>query len=265
MPTSASPRRHRATDRGAVDRVVDGVLGVRAEIVDVVIPLLQHPDEMLLERVAGVVAADCDAHPASVPRPRRFREVRRACRTAATSVLGVDDDGAAADQPEASAARPTRCAAGASHARCTAGSGSANKTGDMRFAVSNRIEADARLAQSEPGPPRPEAFVEPRDLEPEQQALYRAARARLPRRVRRRRRRAIVDLGFRTALPELGVELSSNLGIAAELDDGGRELRKVLVGARRDSQAARPRRRAHRARCAPRSGRPCSSTSSPST
>jgi hypothetical protein len=30
--------------------------------------------------------------------------------------------------------------------------------------------------------------------------------------------------------------LSSNLGIAAELDDGGRELRKVLVGARRDAK-----------------------------
>ena len=35
-----------------------------------------------------------------------------------------------------------------------------NKTADMRFAVSNRIEADARLAQAECGPPRREAFVE---------------------------------------------------------------------------------------------------------
>src|SRR4029079_7970075 len=55
------------------------------------------------------------------------------------------------------------------------GKRNANRTGDMRFAVSNRIEADARLAQAEAGIPRPEAFVEPRDLEPEQQALYRAA------------------------------------------------------------------------------------------
>jgi hypothetical protein len=109
-----------------------------------------------------------------------------------------------------------------------------NKTGDMRFAVSNRIEADARLAQAEPGLPRPEAFVEPRDLEPEQQALYRAA-ARGYLDAFGEQSATVVDLGFRTALPELGVELSSNPGIAAELDDGGRELRKVLVGSRRDA------------------------------
>ena len=109
-----------------------------------------------------------------------------------------------------------------------------NRTGDMRFAVSNRIEADARLAQAEPGAPRPEAFVEPNELEPEQQALYRAA-ARGYLDAFGARSATVVDLGFRTALPELGVELSSNLGIAAELDDGGRELRKVLVGSRRDS------------------------------
>jgi hypothetical protein len=111
----------------------------------------------------------------------------------------------------------------------------ANKTADMRFAVSNRIEADARLAQSEPGPPRPEAFVEPRDLEPEQQALYRAA-ARGYLDAFGTSHATIADLGFRTALPALGVELSSSLGLAAELDDGGRELRRILVGARRDSK-----------------------------
>lgn len=114
-----------------------------------------------------------------------------------------------------------------------------NKTGDMRFAVSNRIEADARLSQAESGPPRPEAFAPPHDLEPEQQALYRAAtRGYLdafggaPAR--------IADLGYRTPLPALGVELSSSLGIAAELADGGRELRKILVGARRDTKLLDP-------------------------
>jgi hypothetical protein len=110
-----------------------------------------------------------------------------------------------------------------------------NRTADMRFAVSNRIEADARLAQAEPGLPRPEAFVEPNELEPEQQALYRAA-ARGYLDAFGTQPATVVDLGFRTALPELGVELSSNPGIAAELDDGGRELRKVLVGARRDAK-----------------------------
>ncbi|HEY5170540.1 MAG TPA: hypothetical protein VIK54_02315, partial [Acidimicrobiia bacterium] len=55
------------------------------------------------------------------------------------------------------------------------GKRNANRTANMRFAVSNRIEEDARLAQSELAEPRPEAFVEPRELEPEQRALYRAA------------------------------------------------------------------------------------------
>jgi len=151
----------------------------------------------------------------------------------ATSVSGVDDE----DVPHISP-RHLRLADEMCRRRLArevhSGKRNVNRTGDMRFAVSNRVEADARLAQAEGGNPRPEAFVEPLDLEPEQQALYRAAvRGYLdafgdsPAR--------IADLGFRTALPELGVELSSNLGIAAELDDGGRELRKVLVGSRRDS------------------------------
>jgi hypothetical protein len=114
-----------------------------------------------------------------------------------------------------------------------------NKTADMRFAVSNRIEADARLAQAECGPPRGEAFVDPRDLEPEQRSLYRAAtRGYLDQ--FGDRDALVVDLGFRTELPALGVELSSNLGIAAEHADGGRELRKVFVGARRDASLLDP-------------------------
>jgi hypothetical protein len=109
----------------------------------------------------------------------------------------------------------------------------------MRFAVSNRIEADARLAQSELGPPRPEAFAEPRDLEPEQQALYRAAtRGYLDAFGSSSAR--IAEPEWRTQLPELGVELSSSLGLRAELDDGGRELRKILVGARHDAKLLDP-------------------------
>jgi hypothetical protein len=114
-----------------------------------------------------------------------------------------------------------------------------NKTADMRFAVSNRIEADARLAQAESGPPRREAFVDPRELEPEQRALYRAA-ARGYVDEFGGSDALVVDLGFRTELPALGVELSSNLGIAAEHADGGRELRKVFVGARRDAPLLDP-------------------------
>jgi len=109
----------------------------------------------------------------------------------------------------------------------------ANPGSSARFAVSNRVEADARLAQSESGTPRAEAFVDPRELEPEQRALYRAARrgyldifGDTPARV--------VELDFRTPLPELGVDLASSLGVAAELDGGERELRKVLVGSARE-------------------------------
>ncbi len=108
----------------------------------------------------------------------------------------------------------------------------ANKTADMRFAVSNRVEADARLAQSEFGAPRAEAFVEPGELEPEQQALYRAATRGYLDAFRDTPAR-IVDLGFRTTLPDLGVELSSNLGLATELEDDRRELRKIVVGSQR--------------------------------
>ena len=98
-----------------------------------------------------------------------------------------------------------------------------------------------------PGHPRPEAFVEPRELEPEQQALYRAATRGYLDAFGDTSKRAIVELGFRTALPELGVELSSNLGLAAELADGGRELRKMLVGVAPRREAARRRRHPDRA------------------
>lgn len=102
----------------------------------------------------------------------------------------------------------------------------------MRFAVSNRIEADARLAQAEAGRPRAEAFVEPRELEAEQRALYRAAVRGYLDAFADTDARA-VELPFRAPLDDLGVELVSNPGIAAELPDGGRELRKVVVGAAR--------------------------------
>ena len=110
----------------------------------------------------------------------------------------------------------------------------ANKAGDMRFAVSNRVEADARLAQAEAGPPRAEAFVDPRELEPEQRALYRAA-ARGYLDAFGAVDARVVELPFRTPMPELGVELSSSLGVAVERDDGGRELRKIVVGGSRDA------------------------------
>ncbi len=108
---------------------------------------------------------------------------------------------------------------------------SANNAANARFAVSNRLSGDARLAQTELGPPLPEAFVEPRDLEPEQQALYRAAARGYLSEFGDRPGRA-VDLGWHTHLADADVDLVADPGIALELPDGGRELRVLSFGAR---------------------------------
>jgi hypothetical protein len=108
---------------------------------------------------------------------------------------------------------------------------SANPAANARFAVSNRLSADARLAQTELGPPRAEAFVDPRDLEPEQQALYRAAVQGYLAEFGDRPGRA-VDLGWHTHIEEAGVDLVGDPGIALELPDGRRELRVLSYGTR---------------------------------
>jgi len=105
----------------------------------------------------------------------------------------------------------------------------ANKAADMRFAVSNRLEADARLAQATESAPLAEAFVEPTELEPEQRALYRAARKGYLE-IFGTVDGTVADLGWRTELPELGAELVANPGIPIEHGDGRRELRKLHFG-----------------------------------
>jgi hypothetical protein len=107
----------------------------------------------------------------------------------------------------------------------------ANRSADMRFAVSNRVQEDARLAQAELGAPRPEAFVAPKDLEPEQQALYRAAVRGYLDAFGDRPGRA-TDLGWQTRLDDAGVDLIGDPGIALELPDGRRELRVLHFGSR---------------------------------
>jgi hypothetical protein len=107
----------------------------------------------------------------------------------------------------------------------------ANPASDARFAVSSRIEADARLAHAEDGPPRAEAFVDPSDLEPEQRRFYRAAANGYLGFFRETPGR-IVDLGWMTAYPELGVVLIANVGLAIELSRGDRELRMLQFGVR---------------------------------
>jgi hypothetical protein len=108
---------------------------------------------------------------------------------------------------------------------------SANSSGSARFAVSNRLSADARLAHAELAPPSADAFVEPRDLEPEQRALYRAAVQGYVLEFGDRPGRA-VDLGWQTHLDDVDVDLVADPGIALDLPDGRRELRVLLFGAR---------------------------------
>jgi hypothetical protein len=111
------------------------------------------------------------------------------------------------------------------------GKRNANKSADARFSVSNRLSEDARLAQTELGPPRPEAFVDPTDLEPEQRVLYRAA-TRGYLETFGDRPGLCTDLGWRTHLDDVGVDLVADIGIAIELPDGGRELRALHLGSR---------------------------------
>ena len=108
---------------------------------------------------------------------------------------------------------------------------SANAAASARFAVSNRISADARLAHAELTPPRAEAFVDPRDLEPEQRALYRAAVQGYLDEFGDRPGRA-VDLGWQTHLDDSNVDLVGDPGIALDLPDGRRELRVLSFGGR---------------------------------
>jgi len=107
-----------------------------------------------------------------------------------------------------------------------------NRVGDARFAVSNRLSADARLAHAEADVVRAEAFVDPRELAPEQRRVYDTATRSYLQRFGARPGR-VADLGWRTPLPQLGVELVGDVGIALDLPDGGHELRRLSLGGRR--------------------------------
>ncbi len=109
------------------------------------------------------------------------------------------------------------------------GKGAANKVADMRFAVSNRIEADARVAQQEAGPVQAGAFVDPTDLEPEQVALYQAAR-RGYLECFGALEGTTVELPWGRSLPDLDAELIANPGIGFVHADGTHETRRIRVG-----------------------------------
>jgi hypothetical protein len=105
-----------------------------------------------------------------------------------------------------------------------------NPPGGARFEVSNRIAADARLAHTDFAPPDPRAFVTPQDLLPEQQRVYSAAVGGYLALFGEIAARAI-ETSFDTALPELGVRLVGDLGVALEVD-GGFEVRVLRIGDR---------------------------------
>jgi hypothetical protein len=108
----------------------------------------------------------------------------------------------------------------------------ANRTADARFEVANRLVADARLAHVDAEVVRREAFVEPKELAPEQRALYRAGMRGYLAEFGERPGRAS-DLGWRTELEPLGVDLLGDVGLALELPDGGHEVRFLKLGGRR--------------------------------
>ena len=258
-------RRRRATTaradaprRSAGSRPVLGAVG--AEVVDVVAPLLQHRDEVLLQREARVVGADRDPHAASVPTGARSAPgVSHAPRLRCVNVrrrgaaAGHTGDAAPGRRHVPPPARPR--ARGRQAARQPVGRRPlrGRRTGSSPTPGSRTPSSGRRGA---------EAFVEPHGARARATRACTAPAVRgLPRRVRRpARARAPTSAGGRTSTT-LGVDLVGDLGLALELPDGRRELR--VLQARRPPHrraAARPGRAARARSSAPRSGRPTSST-----
>jgi hypothetical protein len=108
-----------------------------------------------------------------------------------------------------------------------------NRAANVRFEVSQRVEADARLAHAEMRAPRPGDFPAARDLLPEQQRVHAAAAAgylALFGDVAARASDAVDP--FSTS--EAGVSLTGGVGIALDRADGGREVRALRIGHRAD-------------------------------
>ena len=240
-----------ATDVRADRRVVDRLLGIRAAVVDVVVPLLQHLDQVLLEREARVVGADRDPHPASVPTVR----VPVGCLTRRLRC----DRGAEVEAPRVTTAMLRRADEMCRRRLARrARRRQAHREQGRRRPVRRREPARRRR------PPRArrrcrvavEAFVEPRELEPEQRALYRAGVRGYLARVR-----ATGPVGPPTSVgalpsPALGVDLIGDLGHRDRATRRRpRAPRRQARRASRRRTAARPGRVALRCSCGPRSGR----------
>jgi hypothetical protein len=109
-----------------------------------------------------------------------------------------------------------------------------NRSNGARFAVSNRLSADVRLAHTEFGPPDPAAFVVPADLVPEQQRVYAAGVAGY-RALFDHRPARTAELRFDTDITPLDVRLVGDVGVAVETA-AGHELRVLRLGERGHDQ-----------------------------
>ena len=99
-----------------------------------------------------------------------------------------------------------------------------------RYAVSNRLVEDARVAHTELRSARPGDFPTPGDLVPEQQRVYRAAAAGYVALFADRPVRAVTVDPWESELDGLGMRLVASLGLALERADESPELRFLRVG-----------------------------------
>jgi hypothetical protein len=221
----------RAGDGRTVRRVVDRVLGVRAEVVDIVAPLLQQLYEMLLQWVSGVVAADRNPHSGEctqgLAHPRSTFLPRMGQRGSHVTGAGISDE-LPRVTPSLLRRADTMCRRRLAHEHESGRK--LSPLGDAPFEVSNRLTADAITWHR--GAVAPEhGFPDPIDLEPEQRAVYRAA-ANAYLRMFGAAEIAVDDLGWSTDLVDVGVRLLGPIGIPVVHANGTHELRILRMGAR---------------------------------
>jgi hypothetical protein len=105
-----------------------------------------------------------------------------------------------------------------------------NRSASARFAVSNRLTEDARVAHTELRSARLADFPTPIDLVSEQQRVYRAAAAGYVVLFADRPARAVTVDPWESVLDDVGMRLVASLGLALERADGSPELRILRIG-----------------------------------
>lgn len=113
------------------------------------------------------------------------------------------------------------------------GNESGHRGSTLRFAISNRLEQAARLAQATTERPRAVHFPTPTDLPPEQQRVFDAAVRWYLTVFGERAARALDEGDFVTPRPDLGIRLAGRVGLRFE-GDAGAEVR-ILRYAGRDA------------------------------